>query len=376
MPFNGAGVFNRLYSWVNDAANGIKIRADRMDNEMNGMATGLTTCVTRDGQSPATANLPMGGFKHTNAAAATSVGEYLTLGQVATLNQNGNSVIGLTNTDPGVLASCIFRLMNAAHVANMTLYGTGFTTVGSEIQDSMRLATNGDGGLVIESTANAPIVFWVNGLQRMILDSTGHLGIGLNPFGGNLLSVGGDIGSTGIVNAAAFVAAPAGTAYFEARSFGVSTFYETNLITSNGGGWLDIVCQTVGVRLLAGDNHWTNVSTRSLKKDIQPIPGDPFEIINNHEVALFHYLEDPEGQKLRPGMFYEDAIAHYPWAASYVAAQTHKNEESGETKEYPEHKGLSLEQYVPLLMAAFQKQIQVNEDLQAQIDNLREQLLP
>lgn len=81
MAFNGGGVFVRLYSWVTDAASGIKIRADRMDNEMNGMATGLSTCVTRDGQSPATANLPMGGFKHSNAAAGAAAGEYLTYGQ-------------------------------------------------------------------------------------------------------------------------------------------------------------------------------------------------------------------------------------------------------------------------------------------------------
>lgn len=82
MPFNGSGIFSRLYSWANDAAASIKIRADRMDNEMNGFATGLTNCVTRDGQSPATANLPMGGYKHTNVADATANNEYATLSQV------------------------------------------------------------------------------------------------------------------------------------------------------------------------------------------------------------------------------------------------------------------------------------------------------
>lgn len=62
MAFNGSGTFNRLYTWVVDAANGIKIRADRMDAEMDGFATGLTDCVTRDGQSPWLANIPAGGF--------------------------------------------------------------------------------------------------------------------------------------------------------------------------------------------------------------------------------------------------------------------------------------------------------------------------
>jgi hypothetical protein len=61
MAFN-AGVFSRLYSFVADAAAGIPAQPIRFDNELNGMATALSDCVTRDGQSPATANLPMGGF--------------------------------------------------------------------------------------------------------------------------------------------------------------------------------------------------------------------------------------------------------------------------------------------------------------------------
>lgn len=65
MPYDGSGNFNRLYSWVTDALGGLFINATKMDAEMNGFATGLTDCVTRDGQSPPTANLPMNGKKLT-----------------------------------------------------------------------------------------------------------------------------------------------------------------------------------------------------------------------------------------------------------------------------------------------------------------------
>jgi hypothetical protein len=82
MAFNGSGVFQRLYSWTNDALAGIKIRADRMDNEMNGMATGLSTCITKDGQTTITANLPMAGFRHTNVDDAVDVDDYASFGQV------------------------------------------------------------------------------------------------------------------------------------------------------------------------------------------------------------------------------------------------------------------------------------------------------
>lgn len=48
--FNGSGVFVRSYSWTNDAANGIDITASRVDTEDTGFASGLSLCVTRDGQ--------------------------------------------------------------------------------------------------------------------------------------------------------------------------------------------------------------------------------------------------------------------------------------------------------------------------------------
>lgn len=97
MAFNGSGVFNRLYNWVNDAAANIKIRADRMDAEFNGIATGLTNCITKDGQTTVTANLPMVGFKHTGVGNASSSDEYAAYGQLTTaissINNLGDVVI-------------------------------------------------------------------------------------------------------------------------------------------------------------------------------------------------------------------------------------------------------------------------------------------
>ena len=68
MAYNGSGVFNRLYNWTQDAANGINIRADRMDAEMTGFATGLSLCMTRDSQAAMVQNLKMGNKKIINLA--------------------------------------------------------------------------------------------------------------------------------------------------------------------------------------------------------------------------------------------------------------------------------------------------------------------
>lgn len=82
MAFNGSGTFQRLYNWVNDAAANIKIRADRFDAEMDGMATGLSTCITKNGQTTITANLPMSTYKHTGVGNASARTEYAAYGQL------------------------------------------------------------------------------------------------------------------------------------------------------------------------------------------------------------------------------------------------------------------------------------------------------
>lgn len=59
MPFNGVGMFTRVRNWVADAAAGVKIRADYHDIEDDGFADGLSHCITKDGQTTVTQNIPM-----------------------------------------------------------------------------------------------------------------------------------------------------------------------------------------------------------------------------------------------------------------------------------------------------------------------------
>lgn len=85
MPgFDGNGNFSFTYNWVNDAANGIPITASRMDTQFNDAALGFDDCMTRDGQSPATADIPLGGFKLTGVAPGTVGTDAATIGQLQT----------------------------------------------------------------------------------------------------------------------------------------------------------------------------------------------------------------------------------------------------------------------------------------------------
>jgi hypothetical protein len=58
MAFDGTGSFERIYSWATDKINNIRILASRMDTEHDGFAVGLSTCVTKDGQTTTTARVP------------------------------------------------------------------------------------------------------------------------------------------------------------------------------------------------------------------------------------------------------------------------------------------------------------------------------
>jgi len=53
-----SGTFSRLYDWTTDRDAGVKIRADRMDAEFDGIATALTTAVLKDGTQTTTATVP------------------------------------------------------------------------------------------------------------------------------------------------------------------------------------------------------------------------------------------------------------------------------------------------------------------------------
>jgi hypothetical protein len=136
MPFNGDGVFVRLYNWTVDASNSATnyVRADKMDAEMNGFATGLSNCMTRDGEAPPLANLPMGNYKFTGLGQGAVAGDSLSWDQIfsgtVTLSATYNVTGALTvptqayGTSSTLAASTAFVATNYAPLASPALTGT------------------------------------------------------------------------------------------------------------------------------------------------------------------------------------------------------------------------------------------------------------
>jgi len=80
--FNGTGTFVRTYDWTTDDDNGINIEASRMDTEDDGFATGLSNCITKDGQTIISANIPMNSKKFTGLTNGSARTDSIALGQV------------------------------------------------------------------------------------------------------------------------------------------------------------------------------------------------------------------------------------------------------------------------------------------------------
>lgn len=95
MPYNGAGVFSASAADF-PAVSGTLIQSTKFNNVINDIATGLTTAITKDGQTTPSANLPMGGFKHLVVADGTLRNQYSSMGQLQDSTAQWGGVAGGT----------------------------------------------------------------------------------------------------------------------------------------------------------------------------------------------------------------------------------------------------------------------------------------
>jgi hypothetical protein len=123
MPFNGSGVFSRVMNWASDASNSIPMTPSRFDQDANDMATGLSQCLTRNGQSVPTANLPMGGFQLTGLAAGVNPTDAVNVAQLTSFNV----LIGDGVTDKSALLTAAVALGYPIQIRGVLVVNTPVT---------------------------------------------------------------------------------------------------------------------------------------------------------------------------------------------------------------------------------------------------------
>lgn len=171
MAFNGSGVFNRLYSWVAQRNSNFDIDATKMDADTNGIATGLSNCICRDGQSTIIANIPFGGFKAINLADPTNPQDAATMNYVSTATARGSATIALTNANvtlTATQAAAVVLILTGTLTGNVQLiYPAGFVGAvqvwnqcsGSFTASILNGPSDVGGGVVVERGFPMGVVF-------------------------------------------------------------------------------------------------------------------------------------------------------------------------------------------------------------------------
>ena len=195
MSYNGSGVFT-INTAGQPVITGTTISSTTFNSLTADLATGLTTALTKDGQSTPTANIGMGAFKITNLAAGTVASDAARLDQV----QGGAATfISVTGTDS--LTGTVVPALSAYATGNQFSFLVANTNTGA-----VTINVDGIGTKAITRTGTTALVagdMVAGQAVEIIYDGTRFQLVNGNSF--TNLKVSGTLGVTGV---ATFTAQP------------------------------------------------------------------------------------------------------------------------------------------------------------------------
>lgn len=175
MPRSG-GVYT-LPPGINPVVNGTFITSNWANTTLQDIATALTNSLAKDGQTVPTANLPMGGFRHTGVGNPTLRDQYASLGfvqdsshlRLANVTVIGNAITAtLVGSDNTYTNGQMFQLiLPSSPTANPTLSVNGGPVL------SLRNST----GIVIPSSVLIPDIPYLviyNGTNFVLINGSGE----------------------------------------------------------------------------------------------------------------------------------------------------------------------------------------------------------
>jgi len=164
MPRNGAGTYTLPAG--NPVVTGTTISSTVQNNTMSDVATALTSSIAKDGQTVPTANLPMGGYKHTGVANASNLTDYAAYGQL--MNSSAQYLTGVSGTDT-----------ITASLSGLTAYAAGqvfrFIVAGANTGTSVTIDINSLGTKSITKNGTSALAIGdipVNAAIEIIYDGT------------------------------------------------------------------------------------------------------------------------------------------------------------------------------------------------------------
>lgn len=150
--------------WTGDASLGIGIEAGRHDTQDNDFATGIDSCLAKNGSNSCTGDLNLGGFKPVNVAVGTAAAPaYCAGGDVNTGMYSGG-------------ADTIAWATNG--VQRMQLNSTGQLTVSDGAAGTPAVAFTSDPDTGMFRPTTNSLAFSTAGSERVRIDSSGRIGVG------------------------------------------------------------------------------------------------------------------------------------------------------------------------------------------------------
>ena len=161
MARNGFGTYTLPAG--NPVVTGTTISSTVQNNTLADIAAALTASIANDGQTPATANLPMASFRHTNVGAAASATDYLRADQGQNSSLQYLSSIAGTNTITGS-ASVLLAAYAAGQAFRFVAAGanTGAVTLNVDGLGAKAVTKNGTTALAagdIPSGAAVEVIY-------------------------------------------------------------------------------------------------------------------------------------------------------------------------------------------------------------------------
>lgn len=298
MSFNGSGTFVINSSGQPVVANTV-ISTTVFNALTADLATGLSTCITKDGQTTPTANIPMGTFKLINLGVGSAATDSATLGQVqasttklitvtgtdtitgtltpaltaytagqmfyfvaggantgaVTLNIDGLGARNMTRHGSVALVAgdilsgevCVvvydgtrFQLLNPASYTNLNV--TGVLSLAAGAVGTPSLAFTGDTNTGLWSPAADTIAASTGGVEGWRLTSTGNLGIGTSSPSAKLHVVGSQYRQNDSTGSFGFTLNTTSSTTTLATLFGGSSF----AIQTNASGTNQLTLDTSG----------------------------------------------------------------------------------------------------------------------------------
>jgi len=179
MSYNGTGTFN-INTAGQPVVTGTTITSTAFNLLTTDLATGLTTALTKDGQTTPTANIPMGTYKITGLGAGSATTDAAQYGQ---LQANATTIATVTGTD--TLVGTLAPALTAYATGNLFSFvavntNTGATTININSLGAKNVTKQGSTALIAGDIVSGQVyLIEYDGTRFQLLNPT-NVGVSLS----------------------------------------------------------------------------------------------------------------------------------------------------------------------------------------------------